>query len=315
MSPRYDWLDDEKTAIIDRYTNGGEPMNRIAADYDVTPNTIRNRLQEWNVEIESTRHRYGWLDDRIEEIIERYVKREESLQTIADELGTSTSPIKTRLREAGVELRPVNYSFSDEQRSVVMGELLGDGCIYRRHETACHFRLESTVEAHPAYVRERLPDGVFPASQPYSVERSTKWGDSTRWTIYSRGQQLFDELHEDWYEENGDKRRKIVPDGFTLDEIAIYHWYIGDGSLSSRPSGTYRMHFSTHGFPEASVRRLQAELDSMGYENYSVRNPDVENGSGLAIYVSAASSRRLLGRIAERNRIADYEYKFSCPEG
>lgn len=307
-------LEDSKAEIIERYTSG-ESSEDLGEAFGVSASTIVTRLREWNVEVDPVGGRYEWLDEHTEEIVERYVVKGESLQTIADDFGTTTSPIKTRLKGAGVELRPVDYSFSPEQKSVVKGELLGDGCIYRRHESACHFRLENTVRAHPAYVRELLPDGVFPSSQPYPHDRSTEWGDNTRWTIYSRGQELFDELHQDWYEQPGETRRKVVPEGFELDETAIFHWYLGDGCLSQRENGSYRLHFSTHGFPEASVERLQAELERMGYDNYTTYAKHVDSGSGLAIFISTASSKELLRLLKLRNNIEEYEYKFSPRAG
>lgn len=48
--------------------------------------------------------RYKWLDDRIEEIVDRY-ETGQSLQEIADAFGVSTSPIHTRLRERDVNMR------------------------------------------------------------------------------------------------------------------------------------------------------------------------------------------------------------------
>lgn len=308
---RYTWLDEKKSEIIEKYSTDGASLPDLGTEYGVAPNTIRNRLQEWGVEIDTVGQRYEWLDDHVGEIVEQYVTYEESLQAIADEFGTSAAPIKKRLLEAGVELRPVDYSFTEEQVSVIEGELLGDGCIYRRHDTACHFRLESTVKAHPAYVCDLLPNGVFPNTQPYSLQRSTKWGDNARWIIYSRGQQLFDALHSEWYEQNGDSLRKVVPEEFELTETALFHWYIGDGSLSRRENGSYRMHFSTHGFPETSVRQLQTQLDSMGYDNYTSLASHVENGSGLAIYIATASSEKLLNRLASLNTVDEYEYKFA----
>lgn len=202
-------------------------------------------------------------------------------------------------------------SITDTQRSIIEGELLGDACIYRRHETACHFKLESTTKAHPAHVRTHLPRGVFPNTQPYSLDRQTKWSDTTRWIIYSRGQTLFDELQTKWYEGAGDSKRKTVPESFDLDETALLHWYLGDDSLSERVNGAYRLHFSTHGFPEASVRRLPTQLDALGYDSYTSHASHVDNGSGLAIYISRESSQALLDRLADRNSIPAFDYKFS----
>lgn len=309
---RHKQLDEQKAQIIERYTIDKAPTTKIAEEYGVVPNTIINRLREWDVEIRPVGQRYTWLDEEVDEIVERYVTRQESLKTIAARYGTTPSPIKRRLLEAGVELRPREYSFSEDQISILEGELLGDGCIYRRHGNACHFRLESSVRTHPSYVRDQLPNGVFPNNHPYSVERSTEWGDAIHWILHSRGQKLFDELHEHWYEKYDDCNRKIVPDRLELNEISLYHWYIGDGCLSKRRNGSYRIHLSTHGFPDESVHRLQTQLESMGYDNYTSQASHVKTGSGLAIFVSRASSRRLLPRLSARNTIDEYEYKFDA---
>lgn len=132
-----------------------------------------------------------------------------------------------------------------------------------------HFKLESTVKEHPAYVREVLPTGVFPTSQPYSHDRSTKWGDNTRWIVYSPGREFFNHLHEKWYEQYDGGYRKVVPDDLELSETALLHWYFGDGCPSKRVNGAYRLHFSTHGFPTESIDRLQFQLDEFGYETYT----------------------------------------------
>jgi len=304
-------LEENKTEMINRFEAGMTTHTELADAYGVSSKAIQTHLRKWNVDFPTSGRKYDWLDDYIDEIVDRYIIHEDSLQTIANEYGTTTSPIKTRLRDADVELRPVEHSFTDTQRSIIEGELLGDACIYRRHETACHFKLESTTKAHPAHVRTHLPRGVFPNTQPYSLDRQTKWSDATRWIIYSRGQTLFDELQTKWYEGAGDSKRKTVPESFDLDETALLHWYLGDGSLSERANGAYRLHFSTHGFPEASVRRLQTQLDALGYDSYTSHASHVDNGSGLAIYISRESSQALLDRLADRNSISAFDYKFS----
>lgn len=105
-------VDDDNEAIIRQYSAEDKSTVELAEEYDVAPNTIRNRLKEWDVDIRSVGQRYGWLDDCLDGIIEQYVEQGNSLQTIADQYGTTTSPIKRRLQEAGVELRPADYTFT-----------------------------------------------------------------------------------------------------------------------------------------------------------------------------------------------------------
>lgn len=304
-------LDEQVEEIVEQY-GSGKSMQQIAIDFDVSLNAIRTRLLENGVETRISINRYEWLDTKIPEIIHAYIVGRESLKTIGERYGTSPAPIKMRLQEAGVELRPWTLEFSDRQRSIIEGELLGDGCIYERQPGSCHFKLETTTREHAAYLTRELPEGFFPEKHPYNHERTTELGNgpSTRWIVYSRMQQLMAEIHETWYEKHNGRHRKVVPPGYCLNQTAILHWYWGDGSVGHRESGAPRVMFSTQGFPEASILRLQEELETMGYENYSVPHNHVENGSGLEIRLTDGASRDFLREFVESNVIDDYAYKF-----
>lgn len=304
-------LDEHSDEIVERY-RAGESMEVLGSAFDVSPATIRNRLLEWGVETRNRGEPYQWLDEEVPDIIHRSVVGRDSLQTIADHFGTTTSPIKKRLREAGVELRPWTLEFSNRQRSVIEGELLGDGCIYQRLPGSCHFKLEATTRGHAEYLQGVLPDGFFPPKHPYTIDRTTEFGNgpTTRWIVYSRTQDVLSELYESWYELREEENRKRVPSDYNLDETALLHWYWGDGSITHRPDGTPRVHFSTHGFSERSICRLQGELERFGDENYTVRSQHVDSGSGLAIRLSDPASERFTESFASENVIEEYDYKF-----
>lgn len=304
-------LDDNIDEIIERYENG-ESKQEIADDFDVSRTTIRNRFLEYGAHEWSDYGRGGPIDDCISDIVYRYVVCRDSLQTIADDLETSAQTIKERLLASGVQLRPWTLGFTNEHVSIIQGELLGDGCIYEREPGACHFRLETTTREHAAYLKRELSDGFFPEGHPYSNERTTELGNgpSTRWIVYSRTQEKMAEMHETWYEEYDGGYRKVVPPGYSLDRRALLHWYWGDGSVGYRKDGTPRVDFSTHGFPEESVVRLQRELEEIGYENYTVNHSHVENGSGLAIRLTDGASTPFLEDMVDSNCIEGYAYKF-----
>lgn len=317
---RYEWLDEHVDEIVERYEEKGQSFREIADHFDVSVSPIQKRLHENSVSTSRGGPEYVQLDNKVDEIVERYVDQSESLQSIADDYGTSTEPIRRRLQEAGVELRStyrkiIDVGFSPYQVSVIQGELLGDGCLYKQAPGSCFFQLSNTVKEHTLRVKEKLPDGLFPDSHPYSVTRSDGYGpEYTNWILSSRLQPLFREMYPDWYEEHGDQHRKVVPEDFQLDQTALLHWFWGDGCCSIRESGAPRIIFATHGFPKRSVETLQDELKRFGYESHTSQQKGVENGSGLAIRLSDVSARDFLEDLRPRNMIAEYDYKFPVPE-
>ena len=190
MSQRYEWLDERIDEIIRLYLEEDRSMQSIADQFDVSAGTIRNRLMENDVSTRPTGSRYTWLDDHTEEIVERYIGERESLQTIATDYGTSTDAIKRRLLEADIELRdppsePDDIGFTPAQVSIVVGELLGDGCLYRKKSGSCVFQLTNNKREHLEHVKRRLPDRLISSGQPYSVTRSNDFSDGgyTQWAF------------------------------------------------------------------------------------------------------------------------------------
>jgi hypothetical protein len=105
----------------------------------------------------------------------------------------------------------------------------------------------------------------------------------------------------------------VVPDDFQLDRTALLHRCWGDGSCSIRDSDAPRVSFATHGFPEPSVRHLQSEPDRLGYDNYAVKQQEVNDGSGLYIRLRDYDARTFLTDVYRLNTLSQYYHKFPVP--
>jgi len=319
MTTRYDWLDEHVDEMVERYEDG-ESLRDIADVFDVSPPTIRRRLTEQEVDMRNGGRTYTRLEDRVGELVDRYTEQGQSLQTLADHYETSVAAIRFHLETAGVDCPPTNprttdVGFSPFQVSVIEGELLGDGCLHQRKSGSHIFQLSTTTKAHALRLMEKLPDGLFPETQPNSFTRSNALGEGayTSWRVTARSQPLFRRLYDDWYEVRDQNNRKVMPDDFQLDRTALLHWYWGDGSCSIRDSGAPRVSLATHGFPEDSVRHLQSELDRLGYDNYAVEQQEVDDGSGLYIRLRDYDARTFLADFRRVNHLPEYDHKFPVP--
>lgn len=316
---RYEWLDDQIDEIVDRYEQG-QSMREIADVFEVSVHPIQTRLHETDTAIRNGGPQYIRLEDCVEEIVDQFVEQNTDLSTIAAQYNTSVAAIQYHLNEAGIECtatkkRIPSVSFSPFQIAAIKGELLGDGCLHRRENGSCFFQLSTTTKAHAILLKEKLPRGLFPESQPNAFTRSNGLGSGeyTCWTVSSRLKTVFERMYDDWYETREKNNRKVVPESFNLDQTALLHWYWGDGSCSIRDRGAPRVSFATHGFPEESVSHLQGELERLGYDNYVVRQKGIQDGSGMFLRMRDYDARTFLEDIRHLNQLPQYDRKFPVP--
>lgn len=320
MSERYEWLDERADELVQRYESG-QSLQDIAAEFDVSTKPIRTRLRERDIDMRNGGRSYEHLETYADEIISQYANAGDDLQTIADRYETSVTAIQYYLENADIASEPpspqrTDLGFTPAQLSIVRGELLGDGCLYRVEPGKCFFQLSTTTRSHAEWLLERLPDQLFPDGQPNTTTRSGGLGDGeyTSWTVSSRQQPVFDRMYESWYRECSGNNSKIVPENYRLDRTALLHWYWGDGNCTIRDSGAPRVSFATHGFTKRGVSRLQSEVDRLGYDNYSIEQGNVENGSGEYIRLRDYDARQFLDDFRRRNPLPEYDYKFPVPK-
>ncbi|EMA30479.1 endonuclease I-EndH [Haloarcula japonica] len=320
MSERFEWLDEHTDEIIDRYESG-QSLREIANVFDVSPPTIQRRLHEHDTEMRNGGPRYIQLEDCVGELVKQYVEHDDDIQTIADRYKTSVTAIQHYLENADIPCAPpspqrTDVRYTPAQISIIQGELLGDGCLHRQEPGNCFFQLSTTTRAHAERLIQMLPDRLFPDAQPNVYTRSNALGEEayTSWTISSRPQPAFERMYESWYEERTGNNSKTVPENFTLNRTAFLHWYWGDGNCSIRDRGAPRVSFATHGFTESGVALLQSEVDRLGYDNYTVTQEGVDNGSGQYIRLRDYDARKFLEDFRRVNHLPQYDYKFPVPE-
>lgn len=320
MSSRYEWLDERIDEIVDRY-EAGQSLQEIADAFDVSASPIHTRLRERDVNMRNGGPEHLQLGDCVDDLVKQYVDRNRSIRSIADRYDTSVEMVRYHLENADIECTPAYpetaaVGFSPSQVSVIQGELLGDGCLHRQRPDSCFFKLATTTRAHAVRLIEKLPKGLFPSAQPNSFTKDHYYvdGEYTTWRVRSRPQPLFERMYEEWYETRDGNNRKVVSSDYTLDRTALLYWYWGDGSCSIRDRGAPRVSFATHGFPEPSVQHLHEEIDRLGYDNYTVEQKHVEDGSGLSIRLRDYDARKFLADMRRHNTLPQYDYKFPVPK-
>jgi recombination protein RecA len=185
---------------------------------------------------------------------------------------------------------------SPEQRSVLVGTLLGDGCLalHGRHPRL-HIKHK---EAHKALAEFKY--GVFEnfISMPlHSFDQ--KLGDKRFPCVQfaSKTNASFMEFYQDFYED----RRKRVPQDIVgrLTPLAIAVWFMDDGAADYAGAT-----FQTHNFSENEVRLLARALG----ERYELAVRLRLNKSRWILYVTA-SQMPILQKIVGPYMLEELKYK------
>ena len=128
------------------------------------------------------------------------------------------------------------------QREVIIGELLGDGHITKAGE----FQFTGISEEHRDCL-SKVFNNFNPRLSEYKkgiYRITTKTNDSIR------------EIRNKWYPKN----KKRVPKDLILTPIICYHWYIGDGTLTTKSYYSSFIKISTEGFGFFGVHFLKKQF-------------------------------------------------------
>jgi hypothetical protein len=140
-------------------------------------------------------------------------------------------------------------ALTPHQREVLDGEMLGDGCLFRRRETA---------NAHAAWTLRSHQHVTLLAEEFAEYEpRVRNIGDTKRQALRTLTNPALTEQRMRWYPDG----RKRLPADLTLSPIVCLHWFIGDGA--NRGRGSIRFH--TESFTELEVERLVRMLGDLGF--------------------------------------------------
>jgi hypothetical protein len=181
-----------------------------------------------------SKYKYIELSDK-EWLIQKYVIEKLSTTTIANELGTAASVVRSSLKKHEIKLR----NLSESQRlnednfivneSVINGSLLGDGQIrcYNKHsKISCPvFKKKNKHYDHVEYVAKLLFDNknrIFEVQNKYNKKYLTYF------EIRSYANEKLIPFFKKWYPIENDYI-KLVPKDIVLDDICLLHWFLDDG--------------------------------------------------------------------------------------
>lgn len=115
---------------------------------------------------------------------------------------------------------------SYENQQILIGNLLGDGCVLKKKLRAFYSHTDKYIEYLEWLAGEFEKDGLT-----FSPTYQNTRGD---WALQSHTYSVFNEYREKFYI----GRKRIVPHDTILTPIALRQWYISDGSVATHGGRT-----------------------------------------------------------------------------
>ncbi len=158
-----------------------------------------------------------------------------------------------------------NAFLSDEQKSIIVGSMLGDGTLGKVVGNEQSYYRELHGISQKDYIEWK-----FNALNPFAVRMRECVNNKIYRAMFFHTirHPIFTELEAEWYLRDGsryvlkNKRRvKVVPNSIRLTPLSVAIWYLDDGW---RPKRDNQFYFSTHGFSVDDCDLLVAELCRLG---------------------------------------------------
>ncbi len=150
----------------------------------------------------------------------------------------------------------------EEFCEIIDGEVLGDGCIFKKKSTNrdCYeysFIAGSIHEEYAQYLHDKIAIKLKSRARISTVPPKYRenFGWSKKFYSVRFSSVVFKEFYERWYPNGSIKH--TIPDDINLTPVICLHWYLGDGSLDSRcKAHMFDLSLHTENFKKDSIEKL-----------------------------------------------------------
>lgn len=183
--------------------------------------------------------------------------------------------------------------FSDNQKEIITGVMLGDGYMYKTGSSA-GFEIEQAVHHKHWIIQLQGLLGLQKSKLETRYKKATngKKGNKTLCYRVRKVNKAFNPMWEDFYLpkrtfENlygyfGTQNKthaKTIPPDLILTSTVLYHWYCGDGTLKGK-----RPVFCTQGFPLPELKKLIPKFKEIGIDIKLIKDPGDSHIGGISGY-------------------------------
>jgi recombination protein RecA len=256
-----------------------------------------------------------------DDLIKLYIDKDKTSYQIAEIYGCHRKCIISRLKKMGIPIKRHKRKYSyfycqkltEEQKEILYGGILGDGCIHLHHNgiNSCRY-IETHSEKQLGYLKWKMAklDNFISVKEPYLIDNSKNNsfsnGFSYRFNTVLHSE--FTQLRELFYQDG----KKHVP-LFKLTPLSFAIWYYDDGSIEKKGN---RIVISSLDFDDKSIDNLLKMLRDDLYLQAKIaerRWGKIKTKKGKAIIFNKENTEKILEMI-KKYKIKSVEYKILIKE-
>ena len=186
-----------------------------------------------------------------------------------------------------------NLELSEFQKEILVGLILGDGCLERtKNSDGARLKVSQCLK------QKELVWWLYGNFSSFVATPPKRYKEELRFNTLTHS--CFKYFYDIFYP----KGKKIVPDKIDhlLTSTAFAVWFMGDGSIKSKECKGRIL--NTQGFDKAGIERLIIVLE----EKFNLLSSVRTQKDGLQIYISAKSAE-ILNELLKKKILPYFKYK------
>lgn len=209
------------------------------------------------------------------------------------------------INSKAIEQHKEKLKLTDEQKEILIGLMLGDGCLETQNKgRTFRLKIEQSLN-HQAYVRhlyDLFEEWVL--TPPQVKEKVSKGSQSQNLAFQTVGHEAFRFFAHQFYKDGKKTVPKLIHRWLTPKAVA--YWFMDDGSIKSKESKA--VIFNTHCFGSSEIELLIKVL----HETYHLQAKLRKQKDGSQIYVSG-TSYETFAELISPYLIEEMKYKLPSP--